>query len=789
MIPRHVNPANSDRVATAPYNFVPLPEKILTVEEGIVVNGSNIKPWERHNESIPGTASGWIDLEITTLTPLYIRGPRRHNGQWDERDNRLRPEPYATLDGRPVIPGSSLRGAIRTLVEILGFAKIHPVSRARPFFRDISTSRISAEYRKFFIEDLGPVSSGTDIKTKQPTNITATGYGTHVRAGFVDASRRSIRECGVARIEQQLIVEKLSTQVYSGSGPICQLQHLKVNVKADLQPRDYFFCRKVTSGGKERHCNLYLRLRKVQELSTVSAGELQAATLVITGGIPNKHLEFAFLHDEGDQELRIPDSIWTRFHDDDQTTFWQERAFPRDMPTRNCRKRPGHLRDGEPVFFLTDDAKKSEENPDGLIFFGRAQLFRLPYDLSPEDLVPEAIRDASLDLAEAVFGRVGRVKGMESEALKGRVFFEDAVAALGGAQATLDVFEPRILSSPKPTTFQHYLTQDGSKGSKDLTTYFRNDCTAIRGHKLYWHRWDDSKGAEQARETASHGQAHDTQHTLIQPVKAGTTFNGRVRFENLTDVELGALLSAIQLPEGCAHKIGMGKSLGLGSAQILASLRLVDRGRRYENWDNDGVVQDDSSRYRDAFANAVLAHAANSGEALLAAGDGLRRVGRLDALFRMLEWRKRPAPAKTTAMELKTFRDLKRAVLPTPHRVVGAPEPPWSENPPRPGAPTASDVTHNFEEPRQASIKETGHRAMPARSQPKPIGKGQTRQGRLHRVASSWIARFAGDDRDATITNLTSIPAEVGDGAAGEFYIMEQSKKSGIRARFERLLP
>ena len=60
---------------------------------------------------------------------------------------------------------------------------------------------------------------------------------------------------------------------------------------------------------------------------------------------------------------------------------------------------------------------------------------------------------------------------------------------------------PKILAGPKPTTFQHYLTQQEpdtiqeivkgkSKSRMDLDHYGSNTPhdTTLRGHKLYWHR-------------------------------------------------------------------------------------------------------------------------------------------------------------------------------------------------------------------------------------------------------------------------------------------------------------
>jgi hypothetical protein len=48
------------------------------------------------------------------------------------------------------------------------------------------------------------------------------------------------------------------------------------------------------------------------------------------------------------------------------------------------------------------------------------------------------------------------------------------------------------------------------------------------------------------------------QDSAIRPVKAGVGFSGRIRFENLADPELSVLLEALQLPDGCAPRLGMG---------------------------------------------------------------------------------------------------------------------------------------------------------------------------------------------------------------------------------------
>lgn len=730
-MPRHVNPSNRARTARAPYNFVPLPERVFGVADGIEVNGERIKPWEMHDQFVPGTYSGWIELEIETLTPLYIRGAARQtgDGRWDIRDARVRSEPYTTPDGRPAIPGSSLRGMLRTLVEILSFSKIHPVSEAKPFFRTVDDSRIGKVYRQRM----------------------AAGGG--VRAGILRlrGGQATIEPREMLRVERRLLERK---GIDFGSGRPNWIPPW---------PRQHGTCWvKVRKGSSE--------VTDIQ-FGKPSGGGWREGILVLTGNVPRKRREFVFVElQEGSTEaVRVPDRLWSRFHDEGQITEWQEWAFPRSQPPGARRRADGHLRDGEPVFFLTHDNEKGEDNPDGLVFFGRAGMFRLPYDRRPVDLVPEPLRTAGLDLAEALFGKVDA-----EAAIKGRVFFEDAVATNGGPNWFEDECVPRILSSPKPTTFQHYLTQDGTRGKDELTTYIEGDYTTIRGHKLYWHRWGEgglSEVKEPQKQEAllrdlKRSTPEDRQHTIIRPVRTGVTFFGRVCFENLTAVELGALLSALELPQGCCHKLGMGKPLGLGSVRIASRLVLVDRATRYRSWSASGAQTSDGSPFCEAFEKVIIAHARNAGEAFLPGARGLRQIARLDSLFRLLEWDQRPPVDRTAYMSLEAGDFKPRPVLPTPHHVAGTEEPPWPADPPRPAPPPRDrGPAPRGRRPRvptegvPGATRETARTPAPP-ALPKPGDRVEAVLLEERTKRGGWKARHEPSGLSGPIQNSDAVPAE-----------------------------
>ena len=428
-----------------------------------------------------------------------------------------------------MLPGSSLRGMIRTLVEVMAFARMSFVNGAQPFFRTVADDRIGRRYRKLLVRgDEAPPG----------------GFAHRREDGVWEI--RPVAE--VLRVEHGR-VPGLEYKQHPNYRPDWRLQHHK--------------CWFGRGDRRDRVAKLSLGERRPD------GDGWEAGTLVLTGSAPKKKREFVFVG-EGDvgRVVTIPDALLDRFHDEDQITNWQERAFPRDEPGAGARRAAGYLRHGEPVFFVCDEDRHRDDNPQGLLFFGRAGMFRFPYDKSPDDLLPPHHRrtpGGDFDIAELLFGRVP-YGGDDKEAIRSRVRFEDAVAT--GEAPDGNWFEttmvPAVLSSPKVTAFQHYLTQDGTAHPRDLATYIEGDRVTLRGHKFYWHRGDasvlpDARHAEQKdklRDLTS-PTPRDTQCTVIRPVKARVHFKGRVCFDNLTEVELGALLAALRLPEGHAHKIGM----------------------------------------------------------------------------------------------------------------------------------------------------------------------------------------------------------------------------------------
>jgi CRISPR-associated protein (TIGR03986 family) len=606
--PEHQNPKDMRQVASAPYNFVPLPEKIIPA-----VSDAH-KELPDHDSYDRERLSGYFDVTLTTHSPLYIRGPMLSEDiQPQEQGLQVKdkPEFFHTGDERrPVIPGSSLRGMLRTLLEIVSYGKMQWVSEKQLFFRTLDNSAVGDNYR--------------------------TRMGNHVETGFLMRRDNAyyIKVCAMARVRRSII----GNPIYSGTVPN-QVPCWQG------QPRQYspVWVRLPAKTGVINKPHI------VEALSYQQRDGMVEGRLVITGNVPKKRKEFVFLLPEDNaEEITASDEIISRFHDEDQLTKWQEEAFPTNQPTPDYRERNGMLGSapmapGDPIFFLRENRE--------LTFIGRAQMFRLPYKQRPIDLVPPELRQAKdIDYAEALFGFVRTRQQLDEQrteipkqgdkcrAYASRVTVTDAVLQSNPVDIWLtgnfdEDIVPRILASPKPTAFQHYLTQQHPDNKRVLDHYDSNSYkTVIRGHKLYWHQGlgTDQEARVAIEEPVQSGpgdtqRTHsklpkldpkDTQHTRFKPLKPGVEFSFRVYFENLSELELGALCWTLH-PHGeqgkhYCHHLGMGKPLGMGAVELHAHLHLIDRPQRYrtlfnangDNWELGESAASKSTQFTDKVGEA-----------------------------------------------------------------------------------------------------------------------------------------------------------------------------------------
>ena len=115
---------------SAPYNFVPLNEKVFFPPWANLVN---------HDVPFKDGLSGQIELEITAETPIFIRGKEEIN----DEDARYKQYRFPEKGDRYYIPGSSIRNMLRSVVEIMSFSKLSIINNYKKIgFRDMANNNL-----------------------------------------------------------------------------------------------------------------------------------------------------------------------------------------------------------------------------------------------------------------------------------------------------------------------------------------------------------------------------------------------------------------------------------------------------------------------------------------------------------------------------------------------------------------------------------------------------------------------------------------------------------------------
>ncbi len=497
---------------TAPYNFVPLSRKVFFPDWADQVS---------HDLPFSDGISGELVCELTTHTPVYVR----NGGKWEHAEvmtNLDAQSFFYVKEGEKrhfMIPGTTLKGMLRNVIEIASFGKMGKVDDHRYGVRDLQNPNL---YGKYLTTDLGgkvykPLSnSGWLLKDKETGEL-------------------GIVPCSCARVDHTLLqnsrlhLRQSSLSKYEIWGE----NRLKVQFDCTAEmPHAH-------SGGKK------LVYRKVTNLS----GGSTSGTLVFTGqpspndGRPGKkHMEFVFFNEEPGKVVVVPRKVQQEFqfiHSDANEVPNEEWGYWKQKLAHGC---------GVPVFYLT--------NKDGSLHsLGLAQMYRLPYANSVRQAIKHSTTDhfhPDPDLAETIFGYVDG----SSDALKGRVAVSPAVATHA---APMDKPVQTVLGGPKPSFYPNYMEQPNSGGQ--YQTFMDSDCR-VRGWKRY--------PVRPIGDISTPKGVTDKVDTKLIPLKEKAKFTFRVKLHNLKPVELGAVAWALTWGnnETLRHSLGMGKSMGYGQATI-----------------------------------------------------------------------------------------------------------------------------------------------------------------------------------------------------------------------------
>jgi CRISPR-associated protein (TIGR03986 family) len=664
MIPSHSNPSIPNRIAYAPYNFVSLPQQVVSADYKIPGHDK----YAEHNHT------GYLDCILTTLTPTYTRTALSPDffARWNDdklgmmRDNQAR-EVYAQFFGlddvqRPMVPGSSLRGMARSLIEIAGYGKMDWVSNdTKITFRAIGAKRddpLKASYDQV----LGNL--GSEVRAGY---LLRKGEDWFVQPALLPGDCEGLGKGAFIKVKESQISPGAIPGFIGFNDQNYRPQYHEVSFDARVgyrKGRNYVDIINIGPTASD-YSHKGILVCSGNMLETANPGQLS----------PRSHHVIILPRNTKAEQIKIRKQSIEDYLNG--LTLFQKKQPPFDSQM-------GCLLDRRPIFYVEDKGE--------VIAFGHSPNFRIPYWLrsgqaaTTLDLVPKQLRtqlikqsniDRVIDIAEAIFGYVAAGKRVKGRA--GRVFFTDATCEPNQENIWLPegTITPKILGGPKPTTFQHYLVQNKEKkhdpDKKYQLAHYGTptpDETVIRGHKLYWHKQDGLRVEDFGENEVTHWES-DTQHTQIKPVSEGIRFGFRVYFENLTDVELGALLWVLDLPDGYHHKIGMGKPLGLGSVAISPELIITNRSQRYSklfnnnHWNTGEDADLSFEKYKKKFEDYVLKYMDQTERD---GAQALSQIPRIQMLLKMLKWPgPNPSLTKYMAIELNQYKD--RPVLPDPLNV------------------------------------------------------------------------------------------------------------------------
>ncbi len=627
--------AANELIATAPYNFVSLPQKVLASEIDSVEN------FENHIQTL-GKISGEIVLEIENLTPLFIGGNAEKS--------------FAPA-GKFIIPGSTLRGMFKNIFKIVTCGAFRGSTNSQQKGEDFNDEHIYYRClmgvgKYFWTKDLNKAYNarmvgtirGKDGKIKPAKNA---------RPGFLIQTKDNKSFIAPSIYEHDRKDDFIMIKEFQDDFFNIGFRDSRVYwAQVDGEYRAHILTGNQWADTQKKPDNhKHLLTRKQYEeyrasLKGLTAEEIAKKNEELKYG--KQIIRFVKLsYVDWSKRIELPDDVLKSYeHDRNRrgvNLFTDNGILTREQLERLCGDSlPADVQTLIPCHFLYEGGQVTA--------FGHGQCFRIPYKNSIGDIVPANLQsEKTIDFADAVFGR--------KEFWASRVAFEDAVPI-----SPVKIFAKAAahpLMQPNPTSYQLYLKQDG-----ETLTHWDKNKPQLRGYKLYWHNgnWDWRANPNERGDLTKE----------LTPFAAGNKFKSKIRFQNLSEVELGALMMIFDLngAENPAYKIGMGKSFGFGSIKVTPKL-FIENNDAYtaEIFDSDGFKSTYSASNAEDYIK-VFKEYLNAKIGLTAWQEVMNELNKI------LDWENKPAPEKIKSMSGDVQqgnvdeRFKQRAPLPTIFEVV-----------------------------------------------------------------------------------------------------------------------
>lgn len=500
----------------SPYNFVPAPTEKEVFKPDWADQVS-------HDIPFPDGESGEIELKITAMSPLFIRNGHKKDDQTNEFSH------YIDENGEKkyFIPGSSLKGMFRNVLEIMSFSRMNKnlVNDDRYSFRDLSKSGnlYLSKYKEF-----------------------------EIKGGWLKEDKNGcwvIEECDeIAFVNHEELAKKgiPFRNLFLGKNPEDKTAKYKYGLINEVKLTDKFITKDVTLfGGVIRNVAEYSETGKQGEL--VFTGQSGKRKEPKGEKATGKVHEFVFFTNVSPNSLVVSPEMQKDFKfiylDHDKNNISPDWKYWRNNFLEKGKK--------VPVFF----AKDSIGN---IAHFGLAYMYKLPYKNSVHQMLPVNGYDSEKnDLANVIFGYTSSEK---DTSLKGRVMFGNAIIQ-NDVKPNAEVSE--ILGGPKASYFPYYLEQNIKDQKVNKYNTFE-DNAVLRGFKRYPVHNEIKVGEYDEKQLEN-----EKVFSEFNPLPKDSEFKCKIRFHNLRKDEIGALLAAITFNnKSCFHSLGSAKPFGYGKIKV-----------------------------------------------------------------------------------------------------------------------------------------------------------------------------------------------------------------------------
>lgn len=508
----------------APYHFVPLSQWVYSPDWAHLVS---------HDHPLQEGVDGIIEFDLTNLTPLLVGADSDRIDEHPAYVHWAR-DPH----GSPIIPGSSLKGMLRNVLEIASFAKFSETDDPQFSFRDISNT--DTPYSKTLKD--------TDLQTGWLKYNAESKAWLFTPCQHIVLFSDDIERFTNIKIPNESHLGALDK--YQKFQKLWLAYTLRFSLSETLP---FSLSERTLQGTKGKPVTVACaKLERAAELEGYP---------VFLGYRPgekkyqNERLNFHYLFYRASNESQCWDST--------ESTLRISRMFDaHNEQLVNYLKHSAYPSMGIPLFV------RKHKQSGKILAMGLAKMPRMPYEKSVGDLLSQqqkALNSASIfDLPGLMFGTLSH----SGFSLKSRVAIGDALCLenKGTAKST-----PVILGQPRASYLNAYLEQSQQQDQvSELKGYTTG--SKIAGWKRY--------PAQQAfnAHLPNDLQNKTSVQSTLELMQPGSRFTGRIVFHNLKPVELGALLWVItptlnekETKDFC-HSLGHGKSLGAGAVQLTARL-------------------------------------------------------------------------------------------------------------------------------------------------------------------------------------------------------------------------